>query len=207
MISKTTGDVEPELSLIDLMVLSSDGETPELMVAYDMQEYLLRESEASTDNADDVSEDPKEAASVDQNDSFIQRNVQVKSLREASKQDESKQKMIDFLKQKRREKRGRDLSTLNDDKWRWIQQHFGRCSALVKVTDDDIYVGHTTFSDFSEMTRVFKFYDFPLPGVASRKLGFSSYPGIAGSTDDYYLMDTGLVVTETTISMLTDEVL
>jgi len=38
-----------------------------------------------------------------------------------------------------------------------------------------------------------------------KKMGFSSYPGVAGSTDDYYLMDTGLVVTETTISMLTDE--
>jgi len=41
-------------------------------------------------------------------------------------------------------------------------------------------------------------------GVA-QKMGFSSYPGVAGSTDDYYLMDTGLVVTETTISLLTDE--
>jgi len=41
-------------------------------------------------------------------------------------------------------------------------------------------------------------------GLAT-KMGFSSYPGVAGSTDDYYLMDTGLVVTETTISMLTDE--
>lgn len=34
---------------------------------------------------------------------------------------------------------------------------------------------------------------------------FSSYPGVAGSTDDYYVMDNGIVVTETTISMLTDE--
>jgi hypothetical protein len=36
-------------------------------------------------------------------------------------------------------------------------------------------------------------------------MGFSSYPGVAGSTDDYYLTDSGIVVTETTISMLTDE--
>jgi hypothetical protein len=34
---------------------------------------------------------------------------------------------------------------------------------------------------------------------------FSSYPGVVTSTDDYYVMDSGLVVTETTISMLTDE--
>jgi len=36
-------------------------------------------------------------------------------------------------------------------------------------------------------------------------MGFSSYPGVAGSTDDYYLLDSGLVITETTVSMLTDE--
>jgi hypothetical protein len=66
-------------------------------------------------------------------------------------------------------------------------------------------VGHTTFSDYSEMNRIFKYYDFPLGDGVAQKIGFSSYPGIAGSTDDYYLMDTGLVVTETTISMLTDE--
>jgi hypothetical protein len=35
-------------------------------------------------------------------------------------------------------------------------------------------------------------------------MSFSSYPGVAGSTDDYYIMDTGLAVTETTVSMLTD---
>merc|ERR1719321_1554682 len=36
-------------------------------------------------------------------------------------------------------------------------------------------------------------------------MGLASYPGVIGSTDDYYLMDSGLVVTETTVSMLSDE--
>merc|ERR1719321_1503041 len=36
-------------------------------------------------------------------------------------------------------------------------------------------------------------------------MGLASYPGVIGSTDDYYLMDTGLVVTETTVSMMSDE--
>jgi len=55
------------------------------------------------------------------------------------------------------------------------------------------------------MNRIFKYYDFPLGDHVVQKMGFSSYPGVAGSTDDYYLLDSGLVITETTISMLTDE--
>ena len=52
---------------------------------------------------------------------------------------------------------------------------------------------------------MWKTYDFPLPHSAARTIAFSSYPGIAGSTDDYYMMSSGLAVTETTLSMLTDE--
>jgi len=97
--------------------------------------------------------------------------------------------------------------SLNDKVWRKIKDSTGRCSALVRVTEgyQDLMVGHTTFSDYSEMNRIFKFYDLPLDDGCVQKMGFSSYPGVAGSTDDYYVMDTGLVVTETTISMLTDE--
>jgi len=99
------------------------------------------------------------------------------------------------------------MRNLDDRAWRKIKMATGRCSALVRLAKDnkDIFVGHTTFSDYSEMNRIFKYYDFPLGGSAARKMGFSSYPGVAGSTDDYYLMDTGIVVTETTISMLSDE--
>ena len=39
---------EPEMTLVDMMVMSSDGETPELQVAYDDEEVELRESEADT---------------------------------------------------------------------------------------------------------------------------------------------------------------
>jgi hypothetical protein len=82
----------------------------------------------------------------------------------------------------------------------------GRCSALVRLArnNSELFVGHTTFSDYSEMNRIWKYYDMPLRGAATRKMSFSSYPGVAGSTDDYYIMDTGLAVTETTVSMLTD---
>lgn len=97
------------------------------------------------------------------------------------------------------------MRNLDDRAWREIKEKTGRCSALVRLTPNDLFVGHTTFSDYSEMTRVFKYYDLPLGAGVSRKMGFSSYPGVAGSTDDYYLLDSGLVITETTLSMLTDE--
>merc|ERR1719440_1235119 len=99
------------------------------------------------------------------------------------------------------------MQSLDDKAWTRIKRATGRCSALVRLTENnaDLMVGHTTFSDYSEMNRVFKYYDLPLGEGVAQKIGFSSYPGVAGGTDDYYLMDTGLVVTETTISMLTDE--
>jgi len=78
----------------------------------------------------------------------------------------------------------------------------GRCSALVRFTGDDIFVGHTTWEDYEEMLRIYKFYDFPLKGVASRKISFSSYPAAISSTDDYYVTDAGLAVTETTTNVL-----
>ena len=56
------------------------------------------------------------------------------------------------------------------------------------------------------MLRVFKYYDFPLKqGGGARTVGFSSYPGAVSSTDDYYVTSNKMVVTETTISLLTDE--
>lgn len=79
----------------------------------------------------------------------------------------------------------------------------GHCTGLVRLAEDrsELYFGHTTWEGFSEMTRVWKVYDFPLQGVAAKKISFSSYPGCISSTDDYYLMDSGLAVTETTLNI------
>merc|ERR1719487_2000622 len=43
------------MSFVDLMILNSDGETPELEMAYDMEESLLRQSEhdSASDDAGD----------------------------------------------------------------------------------------------------------------------------------------------------------
>jgi len=168
------------------LILNSDGETPELETAYDMEEYLLRQSQHDDPNYNP--DDDKEA--------FLQKRTTRSTMQRKLPK-----------KQSRRELRKQALKNLDEKTWRHIKETTGRCSALVRLTKDnrDLMVGHTTFSDYSEMTRVFKYYDLPLGADVVQKMGFSSYPGVAGSTDDYYIMDSGLVVTETTISMLTDE--
>lgn len=80
----------------------------------------------------------------------------------------------------------------------------GHCTGLVRLTPDhkELYFGHTTWEPFSEMTRVWKLYDFPLKNApGAKKISFSSYPGCVSSTDDYYLMDNGLAITETTLNI------
>lgn len=182
------------MSMVDLMVLNSDGETPELEVAYDMEEYALRQSEHDGDV------DPESGKKV-----FLQRRT--KHGQRLGKNRRPEIQEAELRAGRIAARREHMLMNLDDDSWREIKLSTGRCSALVRLTKDneDLMVGHTTFSDYAEMTRVFKYYDFPLGDGVVQKMGFSSYPGVAGSTDDYYLLDSGLVVTETTISMLTDE--
>eukprot|EP00931_Biecheleriopsis_adriatica_P095960 TRINITY_DN69614_c0_g1_i1.p1 TRINITY_DN69614_c0_g1~~TRINITY_DN69614_c0_g1_i1.p1 ORF type:complete len:653 (-),score=125.54 TRINITY_DN69614_c0_g1_i1:11-1969(-) len=154
------------MSMIDLMVLSSDGETPELEKAFAYDEVAMREDKQ------------KEGGILLQT---LERTRGVGSKRFAPAQAEKY--------------------------WRHIKEKYGRCSALVRLSEggEDLFVGHSTFSGYSEMNRIFKYYDLPLGEGVVQKMGFSSYPGVSGSTDDYYLLQSGLVVTETTISLQSDE--
>ncbi|EIE19753.1 laminin A [Coccomyxa subellipsoidea C-169] len=81
----------------------------------------------------------------------------------------------------------------------------GRCSALITVTPDfsNLFMGHSTWDSYSQMTKVFKHYSFQLrlPGVAAQRMSFSSYPGELFSDDDLYMMDSKLVVISTTNKM------
>lgn len=81
------------------------------------------------------------------------------------------------------------------------------CSALVRLTPGaaDIAVTHTTWSGLENMLRVLKRYDMPLAGVAGapvpgRWAALSGYPGMPlYSSDDFYVLSSGLVTLETTI--------
>eukprot|EP00198_Chlamydomonas_reinhardtii_P009289 XP_001698626.1 predicted protein [Chlamydomonas reinhardtii] len=65
----------------------------------------------------------------------------------------------------------------------------GRCSALIKVTPDlsDILMGHVTWWGYASMLRLYKHYSFRLTSVSS--------------ADDWYLLGSGLVVTETSLDI------
>lgn len=82
------------------------------------------------------------------------------------------------------------------------------CSALIRLTSDrsDIIAGHTTWSGFESMGRILKRFELnfsdtsggdPVPG---RWTSLSSFPGaLAYSSDDFYVMSSGLISIETTI--------
>eukprot|EP00754_Rhynchopus_humris_P047679 Rhum_TRINITY_DN7256_c0_g1::Rhum_TRINITY_DN7256_c0_g1_i1::g.22097::m.22097 len=78
----------------------------------------------------------------------------------------------------------------------------GRCSALVKVAGDgsDLFMGHTTWYTYLSMNRIYKNYYFDFKAdVAARGVSFSSYPGYLESLDDFYMMDSGLGMVQTSI--------
>lgn len=94
----------------------------------------------------------------------------------------------------------------------------GSCSAMIKWVWDDkgpdeLYIGHNTWSDFSDMVRVLKNYEFYFhrtyqrdsPVVPGYKMTFSSYPGAVHSIDDFYLISSGLVTLETTLENYNDD--
>lgn len=79
------------------------------------------------------------------------------------------------------------------------------CSALIKVTGDysDLFAGHSSWFVFPAMNRIFKHYTFNVQAsfVAAKSLSFSSYPGFLESLDDFYIMDSGLTMVQTTNSI------
>lgn len=67
------------------------------------------------------------------------------------------------------------------------------CSALVRLTADDLYMGHATWRGYTLMNRVYK--DIAMNGV---RTSFSSQPGFISSKDDFYMTGYNLAVYETT---------
>ncbi|KAK9798176.1 hypothetical protein WJX73_007462 [Symbiochloris irregularis] len=81
-----------------------------------------------------------------------------------------------------------------------------KCSALVKVTGnlDNLLLSHSSWFTYSGMVRIYKHYDFKLQNPAHKlqRASFSGYPGELSSDDDFYLMDTGLALLQTTNDVL-----
>ena len=79
------------------------------------------------------------------------------------------------------------------------------CSALIKLADDfnDIWFGHNTWFTYTSMIRIFKEYRFVSNKGAekSKTMAFSSYPATLCSLDDFYFLESKLLVMETSNSI------
>ena len=83
--------------------------------------------------------------------------------------------------------------------------HDSHCSSLVKLTDQgELFSSHVTWTTYSNMLRSYKLYSFPFnaPQTNAVQHMFSSLPGFLVSGDDFYVLDTELVVMETTNSVM-----
>eukprot|EP00494_Astrolonche_serrata_P006942 UN06967 len=85
------------------------------------------------------------------------------------------------------------------------------CSALIKVTGNltDLIYGHSSLFEFSHTNRIYKYYNFRLqaPTTATTLQSFSSYPGYLESLDDFYMMDSGLGMTQTSNDVMDQKLL
>ncbi|XP_039257816.2 putative phospholipase B-like 2 [Styela clava] len=97
---------------------------------------------------------------------------------------------------------GGDLAALEDAlNVKHFRHHVlgsGSCSALVKLIKDksgntDLLVSHDTWNTYNTMLRMIKRFNF-----GSHSEAFSGYPGAIFAGDDFYILSSGLVATETT---------
>jgi hypothetical protein len=99
----------------------------------------------------------------------------------------------------------KDPLTMPTEEFERMQFKRGMCSAIVKVTGDysEMFASHSSWFTYSAMSRIYKHYYFNLNEsfIAARKVSFSSYPGFLESLDDFYLMDSGLAMIQTTNSV------
>lgn len=72
------------------------------------------------------------------------------------------------------------------------------CSALVKVTPENIFMTHATWMSYGLMLRMYKYYNFPLfASLPGKLIAISSYPGVLSSPDDFWMSSSGIVAMET----------
>lgn len=78
----------------------------------------------------------------------------------------------------------------------------GHCSALIKMLPgfENLLFAHSSWYTYAATLRIYKHWDFHVsePHTATGKLSFSSYPGFLVSLDDFYLLGSGLMMTQTT---------
>lgn len=176
------------LDMVDMVVINSHAELPELLEAYTPDALYRR------------------------------RQFQAKPVVETSLLQESSQPPVASKSAAAHLRGSTNASALNatklsaadlaaaDNDWEMRLAKHGHCSALVRVAtgNKDLLLGHTTWNDYSKMTRIFKYYHIHLPNsrASTDTIAFSSYPGCVSSTDDFYMMNSGLTVMDTSLEIL-----
>jgi len=176
------------LDLIDFLVINIHAELPELMQAYSPEAITARRAFQAR---------PVTSAFLQR----VHKNVSVALKEEREKivalKEAANQLPLNLTDQEKEQV---------DHDWQKRLMSRGRCSALVRIAPEnkDLLVGHTTWGDYATMTRIYKYYHFKLPGSYTRSdtIGFSSYPGCISSTDDFYQLNAGLVVMDTSLEIL-----
>ena len=93
----------------------------------------------------------------------------------------------------------RKLSPSKFDEWFALRTH---CSALVRRTPSgDIMFGHATWQTFTFALRLYKIITIHYPDTPAKTMSYSSYPATLSSTDDFHVLDSGLAVMETSLSV------
>uniref|UniRef100_A0A3Q2R3Z7 Phospholipase B-like n=1 Tax=Fundulus heteroclitus TaxID=8078 RepID=A0A3Q2R3Z7_FUNHE len=81
----------------------------------------------------------------------------------------------------------------------------GLCTALIKVLPgyENLLLGHSSWYTYAATMRIYKHWDFRVSDghVAAGRMSFSSYPGFLTSLDDFYLLGSGLLMTQTSIAV------
>ncbi|KAM7371110.1 hypothetical protein PAMP_010604 [Pampus punctatissimus] len=81
----------------------------------------------------------------------------------------------------------------------------GHCTALIKVLPgfENLLFGHSSWYTYAATMRIYKHWDFRVSDThtATGKMSFSSYPGLLMSLDDFYLLGSGLLMTQTSNSV------
>ncbi|KAM8837572.1 phospholipase B-like 1 isoform 3-T3 [Spinachia spinachia] len=81
----------------------------------------------------------------------------------------------------------------------------GHCTALIKVLPgfENLLFGHSSWYTYAATMRIYKHWDLRVSDThtATGKMSFSSYPGFLTSLDDFYLLGSGLLMTQTSIGV------
>jgi len=89
---------------------------------------------------------------------------------------------------------------VTSDAWRDVHHH---CTGLIYMEPNyqDVYVSHDSWSAYNTMNRMLKDYEIISndKSAAASRLTFSSNAGLLLSMDDFWIMNSGLVVIETTL--------